>query len=107
MAPALIILYACLLLVNVAFVIAWITATRRRRFSGRPTVGDLAIGCGTTFLDNLGIGNYAQITALFKLRGHPADELIPGTLNVGNAIPSGISTVLFAAAFKVEPVLLT
>jgi len=107
MAPALIVLYACLLLVNVAFVVAWITATRRRRFSGRPTAGDLAIGCGTTFLDNLGIGNYAQITALFKLRGHPADELIPGTLNVGNSIPSGISTVLFAAAFKVEPVLLT
>ncbi len=107
MSPALIVLYICLVLVNIAFVVTWTTAIKRRRFSGRPTAGDLAIGCGTTFLDNLGIGNYAQITALFKLRGHPADELIPGTLNVGNAIPSGISTVLFASAFKVEPVLLT
>ena len=40
----------------------------------------------TSFLDTLGIGNCAQITALFKLRGRPPDELIPGTLNIGNAV---------------------
>jgi uncharacterized membrane protein YfcA len=74
---------------------------------GRPSAGDVAIGVGTNFLDTLGIGNYAQITALFKLRGNPADVLIPGTLNVGNTIPSFISTLLFTTAINVEPLLLT
>jgi uncharacterized membrane protein YfcA len=107
MVSARIVLYTCLVLVNLVFAATWIMATRRRRFSGRPSPGDVAIGCGTSFLDSLGIGNYAQITALFKLRGHPADELIPGTLNVGNAIPAFVGTLLFATTFNVEPLLLT
>jgi hypothetical protein len=106
MSAARILLYACLVAADAAFVIAWAIAVKKGRFSGRPSGSDVAIGCGTTFLDNLGIGNYAQITALFKLRGHPADELIPGTLNVGNVIPSFVSSLLFAASFSVEPVLL-
>ena len=73
----------------------------------RPTLSDMAIGCGTCFLDTLGIGNYAQITALFKLRGNPPDELIPGTLNVGNAIGIIFSAALFVEMIEVEPVLLT
>ena len=65
------------------------------------------IGGVTNFLDTLGIGNYAQITALFKLRGHPPDELIPGTLRT-SAMPwgSSSSSVLFIGAVKVEPTLL-
>jgi uncharacterized membrane protein YfcA len=73
----------------------------------QPVASDYAIGVGTNFLDTLGIGNYAQITALFKLRGRPADDLIPGTLNVGNTIPSFVSSLLFTTAISVEPVLLT
>ena len=49
---------------------------------------------------------YAQITALFKLRGHPPDELIPGTLNVGNAVGILFSAALFITAVQVEPTLL-
>ena len=101
------VLYASLVLVNVAFIYAWIAATRRRKLLGRPGMGDVAIGVGTNFLDTLGIGSYAQITALFKLRGHPQDALIPGTLNVGNTIPQIVSSLLFIAAINVEPVLLT
>ncbi len=107
------VLYTCLVLVNVAFIGAWVIATKTRKAQGlpaapgRPSAGDVAIGVGTNFLDTLGIGNYAQITALFKLRGNPADVLIPGTLNVGNTIPSFISTLLFTTAINVEPLLLT
>src|SRR2546430_4286401 len=50
----------------------------------RSTLGDIAIGVVTDFLDTLGIGSFAPTTALFKFRGAPADELIPGTLNVGH-----------------------
>jgi hypothetical protein len=102
-----IIMYTSFVLVNIAFVAAWVTTTKRRKIRGRPSASDVAIGCGTSFLDTLGIGSYAQVTALFKLRGHPADELIPGTLNVGSSVPAFLTLPLFAVAFKVDPVLLT
>jgi uncharacterized membrane protein YfcA len=107
MPTAHIVLYTSLVLVNLTFASLWAVELRRRGLTGRPSAGDVAIGVGTNFLDTLGIGNYAQITALFKLRGHPLDELIPGTLNVGNAIPAFVGTVLFAATIRVDPVLLT
>lgn len=103
----LVILYICLVLLNIVFVVTWVRTARARKVRERPTAGDLAIGVGTNFLDTLGIGNYAQITALFKLRGRPEDGLIPGTLNVGNALPAFLGTILFTTAIDVEPVLLT
>ena len=106
MSAALVIVYACLAIVEVAVVIAWIVATRRHRWPVRPSRGDVVIGGVTSFLDTLGIGNYAQITALFKLRGHPPDELIPGTLNVGNSVGIMFSSALFITTIRVDPVLL-
>src|SRR6202790_703132 len=106
MSAALVIVYACLATVEVAVVIAWILATRRHRWPVRPSSGDVVIGGVTNFLDTLGIGNYAQITALFKLRGHPPDELIPGTLNVGNAVGLLLSSPLFITTCQAEPQLL-
>ena len=106
MSAALVIVYACLVVVEVVVVVVWVIATRKHRWPVRPSTGDVVIGGATSFLDTLGIGNYAQITALFKLRGHPPDELIPGTLNVGNAVGILFSAVLFITAVQVEPVLL-
>ena len=106
MSAALVIVYACLATVEVAVVVAWVLATRRHRWPVRPSSGDVVIGGVTSFLDTLGIGNYAQITALFKLRGHPPDELIPGTLNVGNSVGILFSSALFITTVKVEPTLL-
>jgi uncharacterized membrane protein YfcA len=99
-------LLAALVLVNVAFVIGWIWAARRHRLRGRPTLADVGIGLVTDFLDTLGIGSFAPTTALFKFRGTPADELIPGTLNVGHNAAAFLETVLFVTAVTVEPVLL-
>lgn len=107
MSIARIVLYGSLALVQVAFMVVWLRAVKRHKLAMRPSLGDMAIGCGTSFLDTLGIGNYAQITALFKLRGNPPDELIPGTLNVGNAIGIIFSALLFVEMIGVEPVLLT
>jgi uncharacterized membrane protein YfcA len=106
MSAALVIVYACLAAVDVAVVAAWVVTTRRHRWPVRPARGDVVIGGVTSFLDTLGIGNYAQITALFKLRGHPPDELIPGTLNVGNSVGILFSSALFVTTVQVEPVLL-
>src|SRR5256885_12744827 len=106
MSAALVIVYACLAAVGVAVIVAWVVATRKPRWPVRPLTGDVVIGGVTSFLDTLGIGNYAQITALFKLRGYPPDELIPGTLNVGNAVGILFSAALFITAVQVEPTLL-
>lgn len=106
MSAALVMVYVCLATVEIAVIVAWIVATRKRRWPVRPSGGDVLIGGVTNFLDTLGIGNYAQITAWFKLRGRPPDELIPGTLNVGNAVSQILSALLFVTAVPVEPMLL-
>ena len=100
MSAAIVIVYVCLV------VVAGVVATRRHNWPVRPSTGDVVIGGVTSFLDTLGIGNYAQITAWFKLRGHPPDELIPGTLNVGNAVGILLSAALFITKVQVEPTLL-
>jgi uncharacterized membrane protein YfcA len=99
-------LLTVLVLVNIAFVIGWVWAARRYRLRERPGLADIAIGLVTDFLDTLGIGSFAPTTALFKFRGKPADELIPGTLNVGHTASAFLETVLFVTAVTVEPVLL-
>jgi uncharacterized membrane protein YfcA len=99
-------LYGTVATAHVLAVAAWIRATRARRPSSRPAIGDIAIGTVVNFLDTLGIGSYAQITSLFKLRGRPADDLIPGTMNVGSAIPSFFGAFLFIISIKVDPLLL-
>jgi uncharacterized membrane protein YfcA len=99
-------LLTVLVLANIAFVIGWIWAARHYRLRERPGPADIAIGVVTDFLDTLGIGSYAPTTALFKFRGKPADELIPGTLNVGHNASAFLETVLFVTTVAVEPVLL-
>jgi uncharacterized membrane protein YfcA len=99
-------LVVALVVVNIAFVIGWLWAVRRHRLSGRPGPADVAIGCVTAFLDTLGIGSFAPTTALFKFRGIPADELIPGTLNVGLNAAAFLEILLFITAVRVQPALL-
>ncbi len=99
-------LLTALVLVNVAFVFGWVWAVRHHRLRERPTLGDLGIGVLTDFLDTLGIGSFAPTTALFKFRRRPADELIPGTLNVGHNSSAFLETTLFVTSVAVEPLLL-
>ena len=101
-----VVLYTVLVLVNVTAMLVWIAVARQRQLRERASWADGVIGAVTNFLDTFGIGSYAQITALFKLRGRPADELIPGTLNVGSTLPSFVGSLLFFGAIAVEPVLL-
>jgi uncharacterized membrane protein YfcA len=97
---------AVLVVVNVAFGVGWLLAMRRQHLGGRPQVADVAIGSLTTFLDTLGIGSFAPTTALLKFRGKVADELIPGTLNVGLNAAAFIETFLLIGLVKVQPALL-
>jgi uncharacterized membrane protein YfcA len=99
-------LLTALVAVNIAFVVGWLWAVRRHHLQGRPDPADMAIGALTAFLDTLGIGSFAPTTALFKFRGKPADELIPGTLNVGLNTAAFIETFLFITVVTVQPALL-
>jgi uncharacterized membrane protein YfcA len=101
-----VVLLTALVVVNIAFVIGWLWAVRRHHLKGRPGAADIGIGALTAFLDTLGIGSFAPTTALFKFRGKPADELIPGTLNVGLNTAAFIETFLFITVVTVQPALL-
>jgi len=72
----------------------------------RPTPFQLALGFVTNFFDTLGIGSFAPTTAAFRARRLVADELIPGTLNVGHTPPTVIQAVIFVTAIRVDVVTL-
>jgi len=95
-------LFAALGVVTAVFVVAWLRATRDARGSGRPGPLGLAIGFVTNFFDTLGIGSFAPTTSIFKLKGLVPDERIPGTLNVGHALPTITQAFIFIAIVEVE-----
>jgi len=78
----------------------------RREFSDKPWAGLFGTGFITNFFDTLGIGSFAQQTAIFKFFGLVDDKVIPGTMNVGNTIPTVTQAFIFMTAVKVEPVTL-
>ena len=53
------------------------------------------IGAIANFFDTLGIGSFATSQAGFKFTKSCEDELMPGTLNVGNTLPVVIQFILF------------
>jgi len=71
-----------------------------------PTPGGLALGFVANFFDTLGIGSFASTTAWIKFRTLIRDELIPGTLNVGHALPTITQAIIFTTAIAVAPVTL-
>lgn len=73
----------------------------------RPGAAGLAIGALTNFFDTLGVGSFAPTAALFRFLGLVPDRLIPGTLNVGHALPSVAQALIFIAVVSVDPWTLT
>jgi uncharacterized membrane protein YfcA len=68
--------------------------------------GLLALGLVTDFLDTLGVGSFATTTAALRFGRVVDDEQIPGTLNVGHAIPTMLEAALFLTAVPVDPLTL-
>lgn len=54
------------------------------------------------FLDTLGIGNFATTTAAFKFVKSIPDEKIPGTLNIGYAIPTIAQAFIYVSIVQVD-----
>jgi uncharacterized membrane protein YfcA len=78
----------------------------RRTFSEAPWPGLLGTGFLTNLLDTMGIGSFAQQTAIFKFFKLVDDRIIPGTMNVGNTIPTVTEALIFMTVVKVEPLTL-
>ena len=60
-----------------------------------PSARQTGVGFFTNFFDTLGIGSFAPTTALFRLMRMVDDRLIPGTLNVGHAIPTIAQALIY------------
>src|SRR5262249_20768967 len=99
------VLLVLLALLAAVFIGVWV---RRRRRATRPdgeagteprmpgALG-IAVGAVVDFFDTLGIGSFATTTSLFRLLRMVPDRLIPGTLNVGHALPSVAQALIFVA----------
>jgi uncharacterized membrane protein YfcA len=95
---------------GVFFLIRWVLEARRisaESGSARPTPLDLVIGFVTNFFDTLGIGSFGTTTAAFRLFRLVPDELIPGTIIVGDALAVLTQAVLFISVVEVDPLQLT
>ena len=79
---------------------------KRSKFSATAWPKLWATGFVTNFFDTLGIGSFAQQTALFKLFHMVDDRLIPGTMNVGNTIATVTQAFIFMSAVPVQPLTL-
>ena len=87
-------------------VIRWATArtpVAAGHEGSRPTLLQLLIGFTTNFFDTLGIGSFAPTTAAFRLLRLVPDELIPGTLVVGHALPVVAQALIFTGTIAVDP----
>ena len=89
----------------------WTIETRRVASRGQerdaPTPLDLLIGLVTNFFDTLGIGSLATTTALYRLFRLVPDEVIPGTIIVGDALCVLTQAVLFISVIDVDPLQMT
>jgi len=86
--------------------LAWAWFRGKGRAPGIPSIFEFFLGLATNFFDTLGIGSFAPTTSIFKFRHMVPDEEIPGTLNVGHALPTLLEAFLFIAIVQVDIVTL-
>ena len=86
-------------------VVRWVAARHARTAEGGgpPGPGHLLIGFVTNFFDTLGIGSLATTTAIFRLFQMVPDEVIPGTMIVGHALPVVTQALFFISVVTVDP----
>jgi len=102
------ILLAGLIVIALVYFTFWATTVARQRAARRdtssitPTPLQIAIGFVTNFFDTLGIGSYATTTAMYRAWKAVPDEKIPGTLNVGHALPTIVQALIYITIVEVE-----
>ncbi len=95
------------------FVAGWWTAVNAIRIAPPPEASpandtrfpgaaETAIGAVTNFFDTLGIGSFATTTAAFRALQLVPDRVIPGTLNVGHALPTVVQAFIYTSVIPVD-----
>ena len=101
-------LLAALAVVSVIYIIVWALYLRRGTRAAAPGESavklgpQLVIGFFTNLLDTLGIGSFALTSSMYKLLHAIPDDQIPGTLNVGHALPTVVEAFIFVAVIAVD-----
>jgi hypothetical protein len=98
------VLLALLALESGVFGAAW--WRRLARGERTPSPIGVAVGAVTNFFDTLGVGSFAPTTWLLRAFQMVPDRMLPGTLNVGHALPSVAQALIFIAIVEVEAVTL-
>ena len=75
--------------------------------AGLPGALECAIGFVTDFLDTLGIGSFATTSTWYRLRGLVPDRLLPGTMNVGHALPTIVQALIYIVIIEVDALTLS
>ncbi len=101
-----------LLSISSLYILAWALIARRNRGRLKGTGAapepvktsflQAVIGFFANFFDTLGIGSFATTTSAFKLFRLVPDEKVPGTLNVGHALPTITEAILFRTIVEVD-----
>ncbi len=100
------VIQAALCAAALMLVARWFAHLRATGDKARTTGPALIVGAVANFFDPLGIGSFAPTTAAVKFLKLGADEDIPGTLNVGHALPTIAQALIFIAIVKVSVALL-
>ena len=97
-------LLGVLIVCGVMLLAAWRASARRNRQpAALPGVLHSLVGFVTNFFDTLGIGSFATTTTAFRMLRLVPDELIPGTLLVGLALPVIAQALIFITVVEVNP----
>lgn len=101
---ATLILRIVIIVYTAIFAIYWIAdcVKHKDEFTGKKVIPLFIIGAITNFLDTLGIGSFATTQAGFKFTKSSPDETMPGTLNIGDAIPVVTEFVLFLTLIEMD-----
>ena len=101
-------LLAGLIVIAVVYFTFWAMMVRRQQAAKTtpeglaPTPLQITIGFIANFFDTLGIGSYATSTSMYRFWKVIPDEKIPGTLNVGHALPTIIQATIYTTIVEVE-----
>ena len=97
-------LFVALGLIAIGFIWVIVNALRQRTAAGEKIASPLNIWVTSfiaNFFDTLGVGSFATTTSVFRQWRMVPDERIPGTLNIGYALPTIVQAYIYT---KIVPV---
>lgn len=101
MLNAKLVLLLLLVVVAVAYIIYW-AIHLRKNLQRPPSILHCIIGFVTDFLDTLGVGSFATTSSIYRTTKLVDDALLPGTLNVGHALPTILQAFIYITVIEID-----